>query len=180
MEFYHRPVLLDEAIKYLRIRPDGIYVDGTLGGAGHAYEIAKRLTAGGRLIGFDQDEDAVRAASARLAAYRDRVTVFHSNYCRMREALAGIGVDGVDGISACRPTSWMHRNEDLPIEKQMRRLICAWIDEEISQQRILSMSTANRNSFVSFVTTERIVSQRISLSILYRHERNSRFARQGI
>lgn len=98
MEFHHKPVLLQEAIEYLGIRPAGIYVDGTLGGGGHASVIAERLTEGGRLFGMDQDEDAIRAAAERLSPYRDRVTVIRSNYCRMPEALADAGVFGVDGI----------------------------------------------------------------------------------
>lgn len=98
MEFNHRPVLLEEAVEYLCVKPDGIYVDGTLGGGGHSYEIAGRLTAGGRLIGFDQDEDAIRAAGARLDEYRERVTLFHSNYCHMKKVLADIGIGGADGI----------------------------------------------------------------------------------
>ena len=98
MEFHHKPVLLQEAIEYLGIRPAGIYVDGTLGGGGHASVIAERLTEGGRLFGMDQDEDAIRAAAERLSPYRDRVTVIRSNYCRMPEVLADAGVFGVDGI----------------------------------------------------------------------------------
>lgn len=98
MEFNHKSVLLREAIEYLHIRPDGIYVDGTLGGAGHSTEIAKRLTEGGRLIGMDQDADAIRVSSRRLEPYRDRVTIVHDNYCNMGEALRSLGVKQVDGI----------------------------------------------------------------------------------
>ncbi len=98
MEFNHKPVLLDEVIEYLRVKPDGIYVDGTLGGAGHSCEIAKRLHGEGRLIGIDQDEDAVLAASKRLEAYKDHVTVVRSNYCNMREVLESIGIGKADGI----------------------------------------------------------------------------------
>ena len=98
MEFHHKPVLLDEVIEYLQVKPDGIYVDGTLGGGGHSYEVAKRLAQGGRLIGIDQDEDAVCAAKERLSAYQELVTVVHSNYCYMKEILAGLGIGGADGI----------------------------------------------------------------------------------
>lgn len=97
MEFRHKPVLCEEAITYLNVKPDGIYVDGTLGGAGHSYEIAKRLTAGGRLIGIDQDQDAILAATRRLQDYSDRARIIHCNYCNMEEALSGIGIRKVDG-----------------------------------------------------------------------------------
>lgn len=98
MEFRHTSVLLDEVIEYLNIKPDGVYVDGTLGGAGHAGEIVKRLTGGGRLIGIDQDADALLAAKERLLAYQDQVTLVRSNYCRMREVLKEFGIDKADGI----------------------------------------------------------------------------------
>lgn len=75
MEFKHKSVLLYETVDELNIKPDGIYVDGTLGGGGHSYEIAKRLSGGGRLIGIDQDEDAIKAAGKRLEPYMDRVTI---------------------------------------------------------------------------------------------------------
>lgn len=98
MEFYHKPVLLDEVIEYLRVKPDGIYVDGTLGGGGHSYEIAKRLAAGGRLVGIDQDEDAICAAEERLSAYSERVSIIRSNYCYMKDVLAELGIGKADGI----------------------------------------------------------------------------------
>jgi 16S rRNA (cytosine1402-N4)-methyltransferase len=98
MEFSHKSVLLEESIENLNIKPDGIYVDGTLGGAGHSYEIVKRLNAGGRLIGIDQDADAIAAAKKRLEEYADRVTIVRSNYCEMDKVLDGLGVDKVDGI----------------------------------------------------------------------------------
>ncbi len=98
MEFQHTSVLLEETIENLDIKPEGIYLDGTLGGGGHAYEVAGRL-AGGRLIGIDQDEDAIAAAGKRLEPYRERVTLIRDNYANATEALAGIGVHGVDGIA---------------------------------------------------------------------------------
>nr|WP_027870206.1 16S rRNA (cytosine(1402)-N(4))-methyltransferase RsmH [[Eubacterium] cellulosolvens] len=98
MEFKHKSVLLTETIDYLAIRPDGIYVDGTLGGGGHSLEICRKLTDGGRLIGIDQDEDAIRAAQARLAEYKDRVTILRGNYRNMVQMLSEIGVTSVDGI----------------------------------------------------------------------------------
>ena len=96
-EFHHVSVLLDECIEGLNIRPDGIYVDGTLGGAGHSSQIAKRLTTG-RLIGIDRDPVALKAASERLAPYSDRVTLVHSNFCEVASVLRDLGISGVDGI----------------------------------------------------------------------------------
>ena len=87
MEFKHKSVLLYETVDELNIKPDGIYVDGTLGGGGHSYEIAKRLSGGGRLIGIDQDEDAIKAAGKRLEPYMDRVTIVRNNYCNRTKSL---------------------------------------------------------------------------------------------
>ena len=98
MEFKHKSVLLEETIDGLRVKPDGIYVDGTLGGAGHASEVCQRLSAKGRFIGIDQDQDAIIAASERLAAYEDRVTIIRSNYCYMVNELRERGIRHVDGI----------------------------------------------------------------------------------
>ena len=96
-EFYHVSVLLDECIQALNIKPDGIYVDGTLGGAGHSSQIAARLTTG-RLIGIDRDPKALKAAGERLAPYSDRVTLVHSNFSQLDEVLENLGIAGVDGI----------------------------------------------------------------------------------
>lgn len=98
MEFKHKSVLLEETIEGLRVRPDGIYVDGTLGGAGHASEVCKKLSAKGRFIGIDQDQDAIIAASERLDAYKDQVTIIRSNYCYMANELRARGINQVDGI----------------------------------------------------------------------------------
>lgn len=98
MEFKHKSVLLDETVDGLNINPDGVYVDGTLGGGGHSYEICRRLSDKGRLIGIDQDEDAVRAASARLEEFSDKVTIVRNNYCNITEVLAELGISHVDGI----------------------------------------------------------------------------------
>lgn len=98
MMFEHKSVLLTETIESLNIRPDGIYVDGTLGGGGHAYEVLKRLGPKGRLIGIDQDADAIRAAGERLAPFGDRVTIVRSNYRNIGEVLAGLSVEKADGI----------------------------------------------------------------------------------
>ena len=96
-EFHHVSVLLQECIDGLNIKPDGIYVDGTLGGAGHSSQIAQRLTTG-RLIGIDRDPVALAAAGKRLEPYMDRVTLVHSNFCQMDQVLKDLGIEGVDGI----------------------------------------------------------------------------------
>lgn len=98
MVFEHYSVLLHETIQQLNIKPDGTYVDGTLGGGGHACLVAKCLSERGRLIGIDQDADAVRAAGERLAEFGSKVTVIRSNYANMREELLRIGIRQVDGI----------------------------------------------------------------------------------
>ena len=98
MGFEHKSVLLDETIEALDIRPDGIYVDGTLGGGGHSYEICRRLSDKGRLIGIDQDAADIEDAKKRLGEFGDKVTVIRSNYCDMRKELAAMGIAAVDGI----------------------------------------------------------------------------------
>ena len=97
MEYTHRPVLLDECIEGLNIRPDGIYLDGTLGRAGHSREIAKRLTSG-RLICVDRDDAALEAAQTRLADWMDRVTLVHSNFDKVSDILDDLGLKGIDGM----------------------------------------------------------------------------------
>ena len=98
MVFKHKSVLLEETVNGLNIKPDGIYVDGTLGGGGHAYEVCKQLSHKGRFIGIDQDEAAIEAASARLRDFGERVTIVRSNYCDMKLQLQKLGIDKVDGI----------------------------------------------------------------------------------
>ncbi|MFR2331904.1 MAG: 16S rRNA (cytosine(1402)-N(4))-methyltransferase RsmH, partial [Flavonifractor plautii] len=95
--FSHKPVLLDECIEALAIRPEGVYLDGTLGRAGHSREIVRRLTTG-RLICVDRDQAALDAAEERLAPWRERVTLVHSNFCALDAILDGLGLDGVDGM----------------------------------------------------------------------------------
>ncbi len=97
MEFSHKSVLLEECIQALDIKPQGIYLDGTLGGAGHSYEIARRLQ-GGRLIGVDRDTVALEAASVRLQEFSDRVTMVHSNFCEIHRILDELGIEAVDGM----------------------------------------------------------------------------------
>ncbi len=98
MEFKHKSVLLEETINGLRVKPDGIYVDGTLGGAGHAVEVCKKLSAKGRFIGIDQDQDAIIAANERLRDFGDRITIIRSNYCYAVKELRERGIQQVDGI----------------------------------------------------------------------------------
>ena len=129
MEFNHYSVLLEETIENLNIKPDGIYVDGTLGGGGHSYQIAKRLSENGRLIGIDQDEDAIRAASERLNEFQDKVTIIRSNYANMKEELQKIGVEKVDGIVLDLGVSsfqldtpergFTYRDENAPLDMRM-------------------------------------------------------------
>ncbi len=98
MEFKHTSVLLEETIDNLRIKPEGIYVDGTLGGGGHSFQIASALSGAGRLIGIDQDEAAIDAAGARLKPYEERVTLVRDNYRNARQVLRRLGIDKADGI----------------------------------------------------------------------------------
>ena len=130
IEFKHIPIMLEQVIEGLDIKPDGIYVDGTLGGGGHSYEIAKRLVSGGRLIGIDQDEAAINAAGARLSGFNDRVTIVRSNYAQMVSILHSLDINRVDGIlldlgvsshqldNAERGFSYM---EDAPLDMRMDR-----------------------------------------------------------
>ena len=98
MEFKHTSVLLEETIDNLRIKTEGIYVDGTLGGGGHSFQIASALSGAGRLIGIDQDEAAIDAAGARLKPYEERVTLVRDNYRNARQVLRRLGIDKADGI----------------------------------------------------------------------------------
>ncbi len=127
MAFEHKSVLLEETIDNLKVRPDGIYVDGTLGGGGHSYEIAKQLTTG-RLIGIDQDEAAIEAAGKRLDEFKDRVTIVRSNYCDMRQVLHSLQIDQVDGIlldlgvssyQLDTPERGFSYKEDAPLDMRM-------------------------------------------------------------
>ena len=150
-EFHHVSVLLEECIQGLAIKPDGIYVDGTLGGAGHSSRIAAKLTTG-RLIGIDRDNVALEAAAERLKPYEDRVTLVHANFCDMDQALQELGIDKVDGIlldlgvsspqldDAQRGFSYM---TDAPLDMRMngedvrdaRQIVNTWSYEEL--RRIL-------------------------------------------
>src|SRR5699024_6986214 len=98
MEFSHVSVLLNETIEQLHIKPDGIYVDGTLGGAGHAFHVCERLSEKGRFIGIDQDEAAIATGKERLAQFGEKVTIVRSNYVNMPQVLHQLGIQHVDGI----------------------------------------------------------------------------------
>jgi len=129
MMFEHKSVLLYETIDSLNVKPDGIYVDGTLGGGGHALEVCKRLGTYGRLIGIDQDGDAIKAASERLKAYEDKVTVVRSNYENIQTVLKDLGIERVDGIYLDLGVSsyqldipergFTYREEDAPLDMRM-------------------------------------------------------------
>ena len=158
MEYTHKPVLLDACIQALNIRPDGVYVDGTLGRAGHSLEIARRLTTG-RLICIDRDQAAIDAARVRLAPWLDRVTLVHSNFSELKEVLSGAGVSGADGMlfdlgvsspqldDASRGFSYM---QDAPLDMRMDtaapltayEVVNTWSQEEL--RRILSESGGAR------------------------------------
>ena len=129
MEFNHYSVLLNETIENLNIKPDGIYVDGTLGGGGHAYQVASRLSEKGRMIGIDQDADAIAAAGERLKEFGDKITIIRSNYANMKEELHRIGVEKVDGIVLDLGVSsfqldtpergFTYRDENAPLDMRM-------------------------------------------------------------
>lgn len=129
MEFNHYSVLRNETIENLNIKPDGIYVDGTLGGGGHAYQVALRLSEKGRLIGIDQDADAIAAAGERLREFGDKITIIRSNYANMKEELHRIGVGKVDGIVLDLGVSsfqldtpergFTYRDENAPLDMRM-------------------------------------------------------------
>lgn len=128
MNFNHKSVLLNEVLEQLQIRPHGIYVDGTLGGGGHSFEICRRLTTG-RLIGIDQDADAIEAATRRLQDFSDKVTIVRSNYAQMRQVLEQLSIDKVDGILLDLGVSsfqldtpergFTYRQEDAPLDMRM-------------------------------------------------------------
>lgn len=148
-EFHHVSVLLEECIEALNIKPDGIYVDGTLGGAGHSSRIAAKLTTG-RLIGIDRDPVALKAAGERLKPFADRVTLVHSNFDEMDTVLKDLGISGVDGIlmdlgvsspqldDGARGFSYM---ADAPLDMRMnsedtldaRQIVNGWSYEELKR-----------------------------------------------
>lgn len=129
MTFEHKSVLLTETIDSLNVKPDGIYVDGTLGGGGHALEVCKRLGQNGRLIGIDQDADAIAAATLRLEAFKDKVTIVRNNYKNIQMVLSDLSIERVDGIYLDLGVSsyqldmpdrgFTYREEDAPLDMRM-------------------------------------------------------------
>ena len=136
-EFHHESVLLQECIDGLNIKPDGIYVDGTLGGAGHSSQIAARLTTG-RLIGIDRDPVALAAAGKRLEPYQDRVTLVHSNFCEMAQVLENLGISGVDGILMDLGVSSPQLDDG---ERGFSYMVDAPLDMRMNNEDILSAET---------------------------------------
>ena len=129
MEFIHKSILLQESLEFLHIKPDGIYVDGTVGGGGHAWHIASRLTQSGRLIGIDQDADAIDAAGVRLQEFQNRVSIVRNNYSQIQQVLFQLGIEKVDGILLDLGVSsyqldtpergFTYREENAPLDMRM-------------------------------------------------------------
>ena len=136
-EFHHVSVLLEECIEGLAIRPDGIYVDGTLGGAGHSSRIAAKLTTG-RHIGIDRDPVALKAAGERLAPYADRVTLVHSNFCEIARVLDDLDIDGVDGILLDLGVSSPQLDDG---ERGFSYMVDAPLDMRMNNEDLLSADT---------------------------------------
>lgn len=174
MEFNHYSVLLHETVDNLNIKPDGIYVDGTLGGGGHSFEIASHLTTG-HLYGFDQDTDALKAAGERLACYGDKVTRIHSNYEFMKERLAELGVTKVDGIMLDLGVSsfqldeadrgFTYRVEDAPLDMRMDK------DNPMTAADIVNTYSAEDLTRVLYTYGEEKFSKQIVKNILKEREK---------
>ncbi len=174
MEFNHYSVLLHETVNNLNIKPDGIYVDGTLGGGGHSFEIASHLTTG-HLYGFDQDTDALKAAGERLACYGDKVTRIHSNYEFMKERLAELGVTKVDGIMLDLGVSsfqldeadrgFTYRVEDAPLDMRMDK------DNPMTAADIVNTYSAEDLTRVLYTYGEEKFSKQIVKNIIKEREK---------
>ena len=147
MAFQHTSVLLEETIDGLAVKPDGIYVDATLGGGGHAFEVCSRLNGNGRFIGIDQDAAAIEAAGERLKDFGEKVTIIRSNYRELKSVLRSIGVEKVDGIVLDLGVSsyqLIRQSGDSPIA-QMHPWICGWIRDSRQRQKILSTHTVKQS-----------------------------------
>lgn len=175
MEFIHVPVLLNECIDGLNIHPNGIYVDGTAGGAGHSSAIAERLGSGGRLISLDRDPDAVAAASRRLSAYKNAMVV-HSNYSRLRDVLDSLDIDRVDGILMDLGVSSFQLDEgsrgfsyhsDAPLDMRMSKegLSAADVVNTFSEQQLAKIIFEYGEEKFSRRIASNIVSARASAPI---------------
>lgn len=167
MDFVHVPVLLDQCIDGLNIRPDGTYIDGTAGGGGHSSAIAALLGESGRLISFDRDPDAVAVATERLSVFKN-VSVVHSNYSQMREVLDNIGVDKVDGILMDLGVSSFQLDEDIrgfsyhsdaPLDMRMSK-------EGISAADIVNTFSEQQIAKIIFEYGEEKFSRRIASNII--------------
>ena len=179
MIFEHKSVLLMETVDSLNVKPDGIYVDGTLGGGGHAYEVSRRLGEKGRLIGIDQDADAIAAATERLLPFKDKVTIVRSNYKNIREVLFNLGIEKVDGIyldlgvssyqldTADRGFSY---REDAPLDMRMDQR-----NDKTAADIVNGYSEMERIELSAI--TVRTVSQRISRSTSSERGRSTRSRR---
>ncbi|MBQ5426399.1 MAG: 16S rRNA (cytosine(1402)-N(4))-methyltransferase RsmH [Pseudobutyrivibrio sp.] len=173
MEFNHYSVLLNETIDNLNIKPGGIYVDGTLGGGGHSYEIASRLTTG-HLYGFDQDTDALKAAGERLSPFKDRVTTIHSNYEFMKEKLNEQGITKVDGIMLDLGVSsfqldeadrgFTYRVDDAPLDMRMDK------DKDMTAADIVNTYSPEDLTRVLFTYGEEKFSKQIVKNIVKARE----------
>ena len=174
MEFNHYSVLLHETVDNLNIKADGIYVDGTLGGGGHSFEIASHLTTG-HLYGFDQDTDALKAAGERLACYGDKVTRIHSNYEFMKERLAELGVTKVDGIMLDLGGSsfqldeadrgFTYRVDDAPLDMRMDK------DNPMTAADIVNTYSAEDLTRVLYTYGEEKFSKQIVKNIIKEREK---------
>lgn len=171
MEFSHVSVLLDECIEGLAIKPDGIYVDCTVGGAGHSREIAKRLTDGGMLIGLDRDPDAVKVASERLSEYNAKV--IKSNYSELDRVLNSLGIDGVDGIlmdlgvsshQLDTPDRGFSYNYDAPLDMRMSQ-------EGLSAYDIVNEWSEQQLAKIIFEFGEEKFSRKIAKNIILEREK---------
>lgn len=173
MDYGHAPVLLRESIDGLNIRPDGIYVDGTLGRAGHSIEIAKRLESG-RLIGIDRDMTAIREASERLNEYSDRFTAVHGNFSQLKDILIGLGIEKVDGMlfdlgvsspqldDSERGFSYMN---DAPLDMRMDR------EQELTAWNMVNEWSENELKKIFFEYGEERYSGRIASGIVRQREK---------
>ena len=173
MKFEHTSVLLEEVLENLAIRPDGIYVDGTLGGGGHSYHILERLTDGGRLIGIDQDTDAIAAAGERLAQFGGQVTIVHDNYEHIAQVLDDLSIGGVDGIlldlgvssyQLDNPERGFTYRTDAPLDMRMDR------DSQLTAKEIVNTYSAEELTRILREYGEERCASRIANNIVRRRE----------
>ncbi len=173
ISFSHRSVLLDECIESLDIKPDGIYVDGTAGGGGHSLEIAKRLTAGGRLIAIDRDDAAIAAATERLADYLDRVTFVRNNFSSAAQVCRELGIEAIDGILLDLGVSshqldtaerGFTHNTDAPLDMRMDRR------SELDAYTVVNTYTFERLKKVIWEYGEERFAPKIASAIVKRRE----------